>query len=149
MAKPTIYDVQFRTDIDSAIADVPAASPKAALAKARAIAADDDRRDKLHFEAYTGRFPVNEIVVYAHDGKEAAKWFDPVHGLTHVGADERRPLGEVAQAEGIGLADRLSRGCVTARSTSAGHSVASANSDLASCHAFGVCQQNQHVTFAQ
>jgi hypothetical protein len=76
MAKPTEYTVHFRTDIESATTEIPARSPEAALAKARAIAADDDRRDDLFFEPYSGRFPINEISVETHDGKEVAMWLD-------------------------------------------------------------------------
>src|SRR5262245_48693651 len=56
MARKTTYTAYLRTDIDVAETDITARSPQEALAQARAIAADDDRRDQLYFEAYTGRF---------------------------------------------------------------------------------------------
>ena len=76
MTRSSTYTVHFRTDIDAAEDAITASSPEHALAQARAIAADDDRRDALFFEPYTGRFPINEIIVETADGEQAAEWLD-------------------------------------------------------------------------
>jgi hypothetical protein len=77
MTKPITYIVTFRTDQDSASEEITAASPEAALADARAIAADRDRLASLYFEPYSDYIPVAEIVVDSPDGERVAEWISP------------------------------------------------------------------------
>jgi hypothetical protein len=74
MSKRTTYTATFRTDRDCATEDIPAASPEAALAKARAIADDPDRLNELYFEPYSDAVPVDEIVVDDPHGERVAEW---------------------------------------------------------------------------
>ena len=50
MTKLTTYTVSFRTEQDSAFDEIAAASPEAALAKARAIAEDPRPLARSHFD---------------------------------------------------------------------------------------------------
>jgi hypothetical protein len=74
MSKLTTYTVTFSNDRGSAIEDMPAASPEAALAKARAIAGDHDRATALYFEAYSDHVPIDEIAIDTPDGERVAEW---------------------------------------------------------------------------
>ena len=68
------YTAEFRTDVDFATRVFRARSPRDALKKACAFAAN--HVDELSFEHYSGAHPVNEIAVSDAAGDEAALWQD-------------------------------------------------------------------------
>ena len=66
-----IYTAEFHTDAEWALADIKAATPATALAKARRVEAAT-----LDFQPYDDRQPVNYITIRDADCNDLAEWQD-------------------------------------------------------------------------